>query len=307
MRFDNPISVNGSPELEVGLENPASVRFPQVTTDTNTLLIFRAVVQTAWHDVGGLSIAADAIKLGAGESVVSESGNPVNLDLGVHAVVNSARHKVDGRIALPPVVNRVRLDGTTRAGGAFRWRDVITAYVGFDRPVAVTGTPQLALTIGSTDVRASFAGLEADGSLRFEYRVRTPDRDDDGIDISARALTTPAAAAIRSATGGADANLDLGAHAVTRGYRTNVLGNVHPTFAADARQTTRTILVGQNPTLVFGFNIELPRASGGDGDLSYGVSEETASFLQTLQLRIPDPARPRLRSVFFAVGNNPGT
>ena len=71
--------------------------------------------------------------------------------------------------------------------------------VNFTAPVQVTGTPQIALTIGAQTRQAacySGCGGSTTSSLRFEYVVQSSDDDDDGISIGADALSLPPGSSI---------------------------------------------------------------------------------------------------------------
>ena len=60
----------------------------------------------------------------------------------------------------------------------------------FSAAVTVTGTPQLALVIGTdTTPRANYASGSGTQSLQFDYEVVAGDEDTDGIGVSANALT----------------------------------------------------------------------------------------------------------------------
>ena len=56
---------------------------------------FLYAVQSADRDTDGISIAADALNLNGG-SIRNAVGTEAELDLGGHALVNAADHKVDG-------------------------------------------------------------------------------------------------------------------------------------------------------------------------------------------------------------------
>ncbi len=73
-------------------------------------------------------------------------------------------------------------------GHSYQLDEEIIVRVSFSQDVTVTGSPQLALKIGSTTRQAGFTD-ESFGNLRFLYRVVASDRDTDGISIAADALT----------------------------------------------------------------------------------------------------------------------
>ena len=61
--------------------------------------------------------------------------------------------------------------------------DIVTVTVPFSEVVTVTGTPQLALTIGTTVVKANYARTNTD-SLGFDYTILAGQTDIDGISIA---------------------------------------------------------------------------------------------------------------------------
>ncbi len=85
-------------------------------------------------------------------------------------------------------VNTVRLIGTPASGVTYRLGEQIQAAVTFSE--AVTGTPQLGLTIGVQTRQAVYDATQSKGTLVvFTYYVQATDADADGISIAANALT----------------------------------------------------------------------------------------------------------------------
>ena len=96
-------------------------------------------------------------------------------------------------------------------------------WVEFDRDVIVTGSPQVALTIGSQTRQAIYSGYSTiavpsggtivdEDVLSFDYLVRASDRDEDGISIAANALALNGGTIKHAADRAIDA--DLGHDAV---------------------------------------------------------------------------------------------
>ena len=74
-------------------------------------------------------------------------------------------------------------------GDTYELGETVEVEVEFDRAVTVTGTPQVALTIGAQTRYAAYS--ESWGEERhayFSYVVQAGDRDEDGIGIAADAL-----------------------------------------------------------------------------------------------------------------------
>ena len=59
----------------------------------------------------------------------------------------------------------------------------------FSKPVTVTGTPRLSLLVGTTTREASYTRTTGGTTLVFSYTVASTDSDDDGIAITANALS----------------------------------------------------------------------------------------------------------------------
>ena len=67
--------------------------------------------------------------------------------------------------------------------------ETVEVMVEFDKPVTVTGTPQLALTVGDQVRHATYStSWRDDRHAHFEYTVQEGDFDEDGISIAANAL-----------------------------------------------------------------------------------------------------------------------
>ena len=99
-------------------------------------------------------------------------------------------------------VSRVSADGTYNLG------ETISLNVVFNAAVTVTGTPQLALEIGTdTTPRANYASGSGTETLQFDYEVVAGDEDTDGIGVPEDALTLNGGTI---SAGGTPANVTLG-------------------------------------------------------------------------------------------------
>ena len=84
----------------------------------------------------------------------------------------------------------------------------------FNTAVAVTGTPQLALTVGANTRQADYARGHGTTALVFGYTVAAADADTDGIDVGASALALNGGT-IRASGTTIDATLGLGSNAIS--------------------------------------------------------------------------------------------
>ena len=86
-------------------------------------------------------------------------------------------------------VNAVRFTGTPANGDTYGPGERIQVAVTFSEAVAVTGTPQIGLTIGAETRQATYDASQSKGTLLvFTYAVQATDADTDGISIAANAL-----------------------------------------------------------------------------------------------------------------------
>ena len=216
--FDRAVDVTGRPQLALTIGT--STRQMNSLPAGRSTIFFSYEVQSSDADANGVGIGASALTLNGG--TIRERGGATNamLGLGVHAIANATNHKVDGSRQIAPSVNRVNLART----GPFTLAQDILVTVRFNRPVDVTGTPQLALTIGSATRQADYSpGDSGSRTLWFTYTVQSSDRDDDGISIGASALTLNGGT-IRIRGGSANAALGLGTHAISNSANHRVDG-----------------------------------------------------------------------------------
>ena len=222
VQFSIPVEVDGSPQLalNVGGRNRYATLYRQ--SSDGRRLYFRYEVQRQDADADGISIPANALELNGGK-IRSAAGANAELNLGTHAIENSAQHKVDGSVAAVPRVSYVRIHGNPPNGVAYAAGEWINARVRFSIPVEVNGSPRLALNVGGRNRYAILHRQSSDGrELSFRYEVQPQDQDTDGISIPANALILNGGS-IRSVAG-ANADLNLGTHAITNAPKHKVDG-----------------------------------------------------------------------------------
>ena len=145
------------------------------------------------------------------------------LELGSHAIVGDAAHKVDGSRTVAPEVSSVWIISRPRDGESYGAGEEIVVDVIFGTGVEVTGSPTLTLTVGDGTREAELKSVLNHG-VRLGYVVQPGDRDSDGIGIAADALKLNGGS-IRSAYG-TDAILDLGSRSIASDGSHKVDGGV---------------------------------------------------------------------------------
>jgi len=249
--FNRSVRVAGTPqvELSVGGQTRAALFWG---THFGRTLSFNYEVQASDVDRDGIAIAADAIRLGGGS--IKAADGVTDAVLTHAALAGDPGRKVDGRLVTAPKVSAVSIASRPRAGTTYGRGETIVVEVAFSEPVAVTGAPELALTLGSVARSAAFV-RSGERSLWFRYRVAGDDRDADGIGIAAGALTLNGGS-ITDRTGHA-AQLDLGVHAIAAAAGHRVDGALVDSAAPAVAAVTLISAPQSGSTFVFGETIEI--------------------------------------------------
>ena len=226
--FHRAVDVTGVPRLALGIGSATRQASYASGSGTDTL-VFGYVVASGDADADGLSIGAGALGLNGGTIKLAGGTLDALLGLGASAVVNSAGHKVAGGTYTRPSVSGVTVSSAPASGQTYQLGESVEVKVAFGRPVAVTGTPRLALTIGTVTRQASYASASSKAdTLVFGYAVRPSDADADGISIAASALTLNGGTINDVRPGATAALLGLGSHAVTNAASHKVNGGLGP-------------------------------------------------------------------------------
>ncbi len=183
-------------------------RMRYATPWASGLPIFSYTVQKRDRDRNGISIPANALVLNGGPITAADGVTDADL---THAAIPGERGwKVNGRLVRPAAVQGVSFVSSPARDNEYELGETVEVRVDFDGGVQSTGTPRLALTIGTETRHATLYGLNdhfsLHSSLRFKYAVQAADRDDDGISILANALALNGGT-ITAADGVTDADL----------------------------------------------------------------------------------------------------
>ena len=113
----------------------------------------------------------------------------------------------------------------------------------FSESVTVTGTPQVALTIGAATRMAGYSSGSPGTQLVFQYTVTTTDEDPDGASIQANGLDA-GGGAVQKTGSSVDANL---AHAARTNQSNHKVDGVPPDFASLTAVGNRIVLTLGEP------------------------------------------------------------
>ncbi len=184
VEFDGAVETTGEPQvaLNIGTET----RYAALRGWGNQTLYFEYTVQEGDRDEDGISIAADALSLDGG--TITAADGTTAADLRHDAVAAQRGSKVDGSLVTPPGVRGIYFVSSSARDDTYELGETIEVLVEFDRAMTVTGSPQVALTIGTQTRQAVYSRSWADRHAFFSYTVQKADRDEDGISIRADAL-----------------------------------------------------------------------------------------------------------------------
>ncbi len=214
VRFDRAIEwYEGRAELALSVGDHIRLAQAHSISFDGRDLRFAYTVGAEDRDGDGISVPANALSLN--EGTVKDRAGTTFTEIASAPVPADAGRKVDGSRVTAPRIYDIIHHHPSR-GRTYRRDDRIVVTLAFDRAVRVTGVPQLVLIIGTETRRASFlpaAPWETDPerSIGFCYTVRPEDRDGDGYDIPANALSLNGGAITLAGAAETDAVLTHGA------------------------------------------------------------------------------------------------
>ena len=226
VEFDRVVTANG--RAQVALTIGTETRHATVSGwgSLPPALYFDYTVQGADRDEDGISIPANALILNAG-TIMGPDGT-TDADLTHAAVAPEGGSKVNGSLASPPAVTNISFISGLARDDTYELGETVEVVIEFDRAVTVTGSPQVALTIGGQIRHAAYStSWGAHRYAHFSYAVQEDDQDEDGISIAANSLLLNGGT-IKSADGTADADLTHAAVAPERVRKVDGSSDVTP-------------------------------------------------------------------------------
>ena len=204
VRFGEAVTVTGSPRVALSVGSHTRHATYSAADSSATEIAFGYTVQASDRDLDGVGIPANAVTLNGG--TIKDADGTTDAVLTHTALAASSRRKVDGKTTAP-IVSSISFTGAPAAGDTYVRSETIAVRVEFDRPVTVTGSPQVALAIGSHSRAAAFSSISLGVTALFTYTVQQDDLDAGGIGIAAGALSRNGATIEAAADGTTDAVL----------------------------------------------------------------------------------------------------
>ena len=210
VEFDRAVTVTGSPRVALTIGDQTRRAAYSAWWGDDRYAHFSYAVQEDDRDEHGISIAANALVLNGG--TITAADGTTHADLTHPAVADTPILKVSGSLVTIPTVSAIYLDNHVPppSGDTYERGERIRVWVELDRDVIVTGSPQVALTIGSQTKQAIYSGFASATEanvLSFDYTVQATDRDEDGVSIPANALALNGGTIKKAGDGTTDADL----------------------------------------------------------------------------------------------------
>jgi hypothetical protein len=127
-----------------------------------------------------------------------------------------------------PTVSSIVLSATGAQAGTLNIGDTVTATVNMSEVTNVSGTPQLALTIGGSVVQANYVSGSGSTALVFSYTIASGRNDSNGISLPANALGLNGGT-LTDVTGN-NANLSTGALADNANFKVDTTDPTTPSI-----------------------------------------------------------------------------
>ena len=148
-------------------------------------LQFDYTVRAGDRDPDGISIAANAIRLNGG--TITATDGTTDADLQHAALAADPRRTVGVSQVTGPLVTFVYFSSSAASGDYYQHGETIEVTVRFGEAVTVTGTPQVALSVGSHTRHATYSAADSSAT----YRLRLPGAGErprpDGVSLPANA------------------------------------------------------------------------------------------------------------------------
>ena len=190
--FNDTITVTGTPTLAFTIGGITRQANYSNGTGTTTLTFEYTVV--ASDAATSVVLAANAISTSGG-SIKDAAGNDATLASGASTFTGVNINRISSAVGGVAISS-----GATRL---YKLGEAIDFAVTFNKPVTVTGNPQLAFTIGGTPTVAAYLNGSGTTVVTFRHVVTGTEVDADGIDMTTSSFTLAGGATIVDGVGNA--------------------------------------------------------------------------------------------------------
>ncbi len=240
VNFDENVTVvttGGTPQIAITVGSTTRQATYQSGSGTQNLL-FRYTIQSGESDTDGIAVGTLAAN---GGTLRDGSGNDATLTL--NSVGSTSSVLVD---AIAPTVTSVSVP----SNATYVASQNLDFTVNFNENVTVVttgGTPQIAITVGSTTRQATYQSGSGTQNLLFRYTIQSGESDTDGIAVGTLAAN---GGTLRDGSGN-DATLTLNSVGSTSSV---LVDAVAPTVSSVSVPSNATYVASQNLNFTVNFN-----------------------------------------------------
>ena len=268
IQLSESVTVTGKPRFRLEVGTVTKWAYYHSGSGTNTL-VFRYTVAAGDNAPNGVSVKPTtmAISLNGG-SILDDVNNAPALST-IQPLAAHTSHRVDTTI---PTVSALAFTST----GIYKAGSNIDVTLTTSENVAVTGTPQLTLLVGTAEKKANYNSGTGTNALVFRYTVAVGDTDTDGASVKANSLSLNSGTLKDSV--GNDLTLT---HSALDGGNNQRVDTTIPTVSSLAFTSTGPYKVGSNidVTLTMSENVDVDTTNG-TPSLTFilGTTEKTANY-----------------------------
>lgn len=177
--FSGDVTVAGTPTLTIQVGDDTPEATYQASNPQGSAVKFVHRVEAGQEDVDGVSVSTGSISLPDGATITGANGLAVKR--GHDGATGDSNHVVD---AVAPTISSIAMVGDAETYDA---GDTLKVRVTFSEAVTITGTPDLALTVGSQSEAMTYHAHDG-AHVDFTYTVQEGDVDADGVSVAAGTL-----------------------------------------------------------------------------------------------------------------------
>lgn len=167
--FDGDIVVTGQPQLAITIgSQTVQATLAESASDA---LTFKYTIAAGQADADGVEVSALTLNGGA---ISDPAGNAAALTIVNVQPMNGVHVNTD---------NAVIRSLSGPSAGTYGPYQTLQFQVTFNEAVSVTGTPRIALMVGSNVRAANYSSGSGSSTLTFTYQLSTSDQDPDGIAV----------------------------------------------------------------------------------------------------------------------------
>ena len=198
--FQYEVDVEDTPSIKILVGGEDDERDAVYSSGSGTEdIVFSYVVQPEDLDADGVAVKERSSGGLDDTGSIKERDTDNSFVGAIPALADQAGHKVDGR----PYVNAASFTSSPANNGVYRSGETIQVGLTFSESMEVDGDVTIPMTVGNSEVEASYLSGSGTDTLVFGYAAQDTDQDSDGVPLPGKDLDSfGGTGTIQSADGG---------------------------------------------------------------------------------------------------------